>query len=149
KFEEETNLRCEIVMDTSSSMFFPDEKECKQQDILNKMQFSVLAAASLIHLFKKQRDAFGLTLFSDKIDIHTECHSTTAHQKLLFSYLEKLLPNSKPVTGKPTSAVATLHLIAEKIHKRSLVIIFSDMLDNSVSLEKEGDELFSALKHLK
>jgi uncharacterized protein (DUF58 family) len=145
KYEEETNLRCHIVIDTSSSMYFPDEKECKQNKILNKIQFSVLAAASLIQLLKKQRDAFGLTLFDQEISLHTECKSTTLHQKLLFSYLEKLIGYES--NNKKTSTIETLHEIAEKIHRRSLVIIFSDMLDKRIN--EENDELFLALRHLK
>ena len=145
KYEEETNLRCHIIIDTSSSMYFPDEKECKQHKILNKIQFSVLAAASLIQLLKKQRDAFGLTLFDHEISLHTECKSTTLHQKLLFSYLEKLIGYES--NNKKTSTIETLHEIAEKIHRRSLVIIFSDMLDKRIN--EENDELFLALRHLK
>ena len=57
RFEEETNLRCQIIIDASSSMYFPKSE-------VNKFQFSALASAALILLLKKQRDAFGLTLFS-------------------------------------------------------------------------------------
>jgi uncharacterized protein (DUF58 family) len=116
-------------------MYYPDEKE-------NKLKFSVYAAASLIHLLKKQRDAFGLSIFSNEMDFSSSAKSTTAHQKLLISELEKLLRNKN--IRKETSAADSLHLIAEQIHKRSLVIIFSDMMDSGGS-----DELFSALQHLK
>ena len=58
KYEEETNLRCQIVIDTSSSMYFPKDMKGKK---LNKLQFSSLAAASLMNLLRKQRDAFGLS----------------------------------------------------------------------------------------
>ena len=61
RYEEETNLRCYLMLDTSSSMNFPDKG-------INKLQFSIYAIASLMYLFKKQRDAFGLCSFSDKID---------------------------------------------------------------------------------
>src|ERR1700753_1793354 len=61
QFEEETNLRSYLLLDTSSSMNYPDKG-------MNKLQFSIYAVASLMYLFKKQRDAFALGLFSDKVD---------------------------------------------------------------------------------
>jgi uncharacterized protein (DUF58 family) len=140
RYEEETNLRCRIVLDVSSSMFFPEKPEKGQH---NKMQFSVYAAAALIELLKKQRDAYGLSTFSESIEVHTEAKSNVTHQRLIYAELEKLL--QADAGGKVTSAVESLHHIAEMIHKRSLVIIFSDMMDNS---ERE-EELLSALQHLK
>lgn len=138
KFEEETNLRCQIVIDTSSSMYFPEDKKG-----MNKLQFSSLAAASLMNLFRRQRDAFGLTLFEDKVIEHTQCKSSTTHYNLLLTFLDGLIKNPKHF--KTTSAVEALHQIADSIHKRSLVIIFSDMLDSSTDL----DQMFSAFQHLK
>ena len=88
-YEEETNLRCQIVIDTSSSMYFPEK--AKANSALNKLEFSSLAAASLMNLLKKQRDAFGLSLFNEKLDIHTRCKSSTTHYNLLLSNLEKLI----------------------------------------------------------
>jgi uncharacterized protein (DUF58 family) len=144
RYEEETNLRCQIVLDVSSSMYFP-VKDKISIDNPNKITFSVYAAAALIYLFKKQRDAFGLSLFSDHIEQHTPGKSSSIHQKFLYSELEKLLEPLPVSARKTTSATDALHEIAEKIHKRSLVIIFSDMLDSSSS----PDELFQALQHLK
>ncbi len=137
KYEEETNLRCQIIIDTSSSMYFPKDAT------INKLKFSSLAAASLMNLLKKQRDAFGLSLFDSKIVEHTKCKSSTSHYRLMLSLLEKLLRDDK--NNKTTSAAENLHILAESIHKRSLVIIFSDMFDNS----DQKEELFSALQHLK
>lgn len=136
KYEEETNLRCQIVLDNSSSMYFPEQGT-------NKMQFSIYSAASLIYMLKTQRDAVGLTLFSDKIEKNYPARSSNIHIKLLYSELEKLLKAHEH--NKTSSAAETLHTIAESIHKRSLVVIFSDMLDNTT----EHDKLFSALQHLK
>lgn len=138
RFEEETNLRCQVVLDVSSSMYYP------QKDF-NKLLFSIYSAASLMYLFKKQRDAFGLSLISDKLELSTPAKSTAIHQKYLFSELEKLM--GKESSGVRTEIAPALHEIAEQIHKRSLVIIFSDMLEGG-----SGDELgaiFSALQHLK
>lgn len=140
KYEEETNLRAQIVIDTSSSMYFPDDGKDNQ---VNKLKFSALAAASLMNLLRKQRDAFGLSLFDEKVNIHTNAKSSTTHYRLLLSYLDKLIHS--PKKEKKTSVIDTLHQIAESIHKRSLVIIFSDMFDKSENI----DEMFSALQHLK
>ena len=141
KFEEETNLRCQIVVDTSSSMYFPElSPEGKG---MNKLRFSALAAASLMNLLKKQRDAFGLSLFDDDVQIHTKCKSSTSHYRLLLTYLEELI--QKPMLDKRTSAAQSLHQIADSIHKRSLVIIFSDMFEQEDSV----DALLGALQHLK
>lgn len=139
RFEEETNLRCQIVMDISSSMHFPKKE-------FNKLLFSVYSAASLIYLFKKQRDAFGLSFFSDKVEFSSPAKSTAVHQKYLFSELEALLKQHS--NGKQTSVASALHDIADQIHKRSLVIIFSDMLEGGSS-DQQLNEIFSALQHLK
>ena len=139
RFEEETNLRCQLVLDISSSMYYPQKE-------FNKLLFSVYSAASLMYLFKKQRDAFGLSLFSDKLELSTPAKSTTVHQKYLFTELEKLMTVQSHQSG--TSVANALHEIAELIHKRSLVIIFSDMLDAGAG-EKGLSEIFAALQHLK
>ena len=136
KFEEETNLRSMILIDNSSSMYFPDQK-------FNKLQFSIYAAAALTHLLRKQRDAVGLTLFSEDIEKFISPRSSHAHIQGLFNIMSEQLKNN--VRNKKTSTAKVLHNIAEAIHKRSLVVIFSDMLDNI----NEEDEVFSALQHLK
>ncbi len=84
KFEDETNLRCQILIDTSSSMYFPNKD-------INKLKFSVLTAATIIQLLKRQRDASGISLFSDKIDWHAKPKLTLSHQKMIFSELDNLL----------------------------------------------------------
>lgn len=140
RYEEETNLRSRIVLDVSSSMYFPEDRKKGE---LNKLDFSIYAAAALVELLKKQRDAYGLSTFSSSIETHTQAKSNAAHMRLVYAELEKLLDQQS--SGKQTSAVESLHHIAEMIHKRSLIIIFSDMMDNS---ERE-EELLSALQHMK
>ena len=139
RFEEETNLRCQFVIDVSSSMYFPEPKN-------NKLSFSIQASASLMYLLKKQRDAFGLSLFTDEILLNSPAKSTTVHQKYLFTQLEALL--QKPKINAQTNLSEALHQVAELIHKRSLVIIFSDLFNTQTSPEKT-EELFDALQHLK
>jgi uncharacterized protein (DUF58 family) len=139
RYEEETNLRCQFVLDISSSMYFPEK-------VTNKIIFSIQAIASLIYLLKRQRDAFGLSLFSDHILLNTAAKSTGMHQKYLFSQLEQLLETEK--MNVPTNLAQNLHQIAELIHKRSLIVIFSDMLQPGQD-DAQTDALFSALQHLK
>ncbi|MBS7564531.1 DUF58 domain-containing protein [Mucilaginibacter sp. Bleaf8] len=139
QFEEETNLRCYLLLDTSSSMNYP-------QKGLSKLQFSVYAIASLMYLFKKQRDAFGLCLFSDRVDWLSPARSTTSHMFYLFAELEKAY--RQPRTNTQTNLTDVIHHIAEEVHQRSMIIIFSDMLENSLSAEK-AQALFAALQHLK
>ena len=141
RFEEETNLRCQIVIDASSSMYFPNDAGAK----MNKLRFSILSAAALINLLKRQRDAAGLSIFTDEVLVNTDAKSSTKHHQLLYAQLENLL-KEKPLNIK-TSAAKCLHQIAETIHRRSMIILFSDMFDN---LDNNGaDELFAALQHLK
>ena len=137
RYDEETNLRCQIVIDNSSSMYFPLESK-----IINKRNFSLLCAAGFIELFNKQRDAVGLSTFSEKLELHTRAGSSRVHLNRLYAELENLSPMK--TLNKKTATVASLHAIAEQIHKRSLVIIFSDMFQNG-----EEAEIFNALRHLK
>lgn len=143
RYEEETNLRCHIILDNSSSMYFPviEDKSGKQ----NKITFSVYCAAALIELLKRQRDAVGMSLFSDKIEFYAPSKSSSLHHKMLYHELEKLIQKHDVNVHKKTSAIQALHQISETIHKRSMVIIFSDMMDSKANSE----ELFSALQHLK
>lgn len=145
KFEEETNLRCQLVLDASSSMYFPEVKE--SQSGLRKIDFSCVAAASVMHLLKKQRDAFGLTIFSDKVEQHSNVKSSSIHNKLLLGQLQHVM-NREP-GKKKTAAAACLHEVAEKLHRRSMVVIFSDMFENMLTDSNEYQAIFSALQHLK
>lgn len=140
KYEEETNLRCQLVLDCSSSMLFPrDSKK------LNKLEYSVYCIASLLELLKKQRDAIGLSLFSNKLDLHTPAKSSTRHLKLIYQKLEEQMTNFEEGNSKTTSTIQALHDIAELTHKRSLVVVFSDFLDDP----SKTDEFFQAIQHLK
>lgn len=136
KFEEETNLRCCIAIDTSSSMFFPGEG-------LSKLHYSCVAAACLLHLFKKQLDAGSLALFDESLYELTAARSGVRHYRMLMNELEKLLQLQDP--HRQTRAAAALHQVAERVHQRSLVIVFSDMPDDP----EQNDALFDALQHLR
>lgn len=145
RYEEETNLRCHLIIDNSSSMYFPFEDDATSPSKTNKITFSVQCAAALIELFKRQRDAVGLSLFAEKIDFHVQAKSSSLHHQVLYHELEKLLKPYDVNVHKKTAAIDAIHQISEAIHKRSLVIIFSDMMESS----DKSEELFSALQHLK
>lgn len=142
RYEEETNLRCQIVIDTSSSMYFPEVTQNSEEHV-NKIRFSALAAASLMNLLMKQRDAFGLSFFDEELGLHTRPKSSTTHYRLLLTHLERMIGETRRGVGTVTADA--LHQIADSIHRRSLVMIFSDMFDDPAREE----ELFAALQHLK
>lgn len=141
RFEEETNLRCHLIIDNSSSMHFPKLKS-DQPFYESKIGFSVLASAVLMNLLKKQRDAVGLSVFSDSYEYYAPEKGSDRHHRMLLNQLENLLENSK--TPKNTDTITYLHLIAEKMHRRSMIVLFTDMFQDG-----NQEQLFNALQHLK
>ena len=146
RFEEETNLRCQIMIDHSGSMMFPVENH-NNIEHPNKLTFAIYAAAVLTEMFVRQRDAFGLTLFGEHIDTQTETRSNIVHQHYIFSLLEQELQHKIQSMVQPstTNIAEALHLTAEKLKRRSLVIIFTDAFVNA----EQRDALFDALRHLR
>jgi uncharacterized protein (DUF58 family) len=146
QFEEETNLRCQMLIDQSTSMFFPLEKHGDTEHP-NKLTFAVYAAAVLIELLHRQRDAFGLSLFSQQIDLQTPCRSNRVHQQYLLGILDGLLQpvkaDKRPM--RQTSIAESIHLTAEQLHRRSLVVLFTDAFVRP----EEQEALFDALRHLR
>jgi uncharacterized protein (DUF58 family) len=141
KYEEETNLRCHIIIDNSASMHYPI-LEKQSIDNLNKVGFSAIAAASLIEILKRQRDAVGLSIYSDNYEYYAPEKVSERHRNMLLYQLEALI--SSP-SNKATETYQYLHEIAEKIHRRSLIFLFTDMFQTN----KPKEELFEALRHLK
>ncbi len=144
RYEEETNLRCQLVVDASSSMYFP-EVDRRDPEALNKIRFSVYAAAALTQLMRKQRDAVGLTVFTDHVLVVEQARSNAVHLKHVMTHLEQLLAADVPTHGRKTSAFEALQDLAQRAPRRSLVVIFSDMMDNS---ERQA-QLFDVLQHLR
>lgn len=144
RFEEETNLRCQIIIDHSSSMFFPND-DSRPFVSRCKTNYALFGAAVIIYLLKLQRDAFGLTVFSDKTEHHTPARSTSQHHRYIMNLLEQLAETAAPELRKQTDVTATLHDIAERIHRRSLVVLFTDMFDSTASVDK----IIDALQHLR
>ena len=141
KYEEETNLRCHIIIDNSASMHYPVVKE-QRLDQLNKIGFSAVAAASLMEVLKRQRDAVGLSIYADSYQYYAPEKGSDRHRKMLLQQLENLLTTTSNAT---TETYAYLHEIAKKIHRRSLLFLFTDMFQSNTHQE----ELFEALRHLK
>jgi uncharacterized protein (DUF58 family) len=141
KFEEDTNLRCHIIIDNSSSMHYPKLEE-KEKFFQNKIGFSVLASAVLMNILKKQRDAVGLSVFSDTYEYYSPEKGSDRHHRMILNTLENLL--EKPKAQKTTDTIKFLHQIAEKIHRRSMIILFTDMFQSG-----NEEALFTALQHLK
>lgn len=144
RFEEETNLRCQLVIDTSASMFYPLQKN-RSIETPDKLMFSAYSAAALAYLFRRQRDAVGLTTFSSAIDYNLAARSGKVHMQNLLSQLDLLTSAQRNSSPHITDAATTLHYIAETVHKRSLIVLFSDMFDSSSNFEN----LFQGLQHLK
>ena len=142
RYDEETNLRCHLIVDNSSSMHYPKQP---QQDIdhLNKISFSALAAAAVMQLLKKQRDAVGLSVYSDALDYYAPEKGSERHHQMLLDCLTTTAIEAPESQGTKTYEV--LHQIAEKLHRRSLIFLFTDMLQP----EQDTEKLFEALRHLK
>lgn len=141
KYEEETNLRCHIIVDNSASMHYPLVKK-QSLDSLNKMGFSAVAAACLMEVLKRQRDAVGLSIYSDHYEYYAPEKGSDRHRKMVLHQLENLL-TSRSTTN--TETYQYLHEIAEKIHRRSLIFLFTDMFQSN----ENEQALFEALRHLK
>lgn len=142
RYDDETNLRCHIIIDNSSSMHYP-KMDSFSIGSLNKIGFSALASASLMHILKKQRDAVGLSIYSDDYDYYAPEKGSERHRQMLLNHLSDAVV-SKPL-NKETETYKYLHEIAEKIHRRSMIFLFTDMFQTSEDAEK----LFEALRHLK
>ncbi|WP_457617950.1 DUF58 domain-containing protein [Lutibacter sp.] len=141
RYEEETNLRCHLIIDNSASMHFPIVKKPTINNV-SKIAFSTIASAALIEILKRQRDAVGLSIYSDKYEYYAPAKGSDRHRRMLLNQLEKLLTHKSKTA---TDTYKVLHEIAENIHRRSLIFVFSDMFQTT----KNEYELFEALRHLK
>lgn len=136
QYEEETNLRCFLVLDTSSSMYF------KHKAQWTKLEYSAYLAAAMAYLMQGQRDAVGFASFADTLRTILPAKGTRRHLRRIFLEIEPYLTINK---GDFTASAAALHELAERIHQRSLVVIFTDLFENI----ETHNALISALKHLR
>ncbi len=141
KYEEETNLRCHIIIDNSASMHYPIVKK-NTINSLNKVSYAAVAAASLMEILKRQRDAVGLSIYSDTYEYYAPEKGSERHRNMLLDKLEQLLTSE---SKSKTDTYRFLHEIAEKIHRRSLIFLFTDMFQSI----QQNEALFKALRHLK
>ena len=144
RYEEETNLRCQLVIDASSSMYYPNLVSPSLEKP-NKLLFAIYASAVMMNLLKKQRDAVGLSIYADKLEVHTPNRTTQRHHRILYHELDKLLQVDAVKSAKQTESTVALHQVSELLHKRSLVMIFTDFIHSTKTLEEQ----FKAYKHLK
>lgn len=133
KFEEETNLRSYLVLDTSGSMGF---KSDKSSNSITKLEYGCYLAASLTYLMLKQRDSVGLVTFDDRLKTYIPPRNGLSHLHVIISELEKSLP------GKETNISTTFNELAQRIIRRGLVIIISDLLD-------DPEQVLQSLKHFR
>ena len=135
RYEEETNLRCQILLDVSPSMYLPAPGQ-------DKLTFSVLAAAALMLMLSRQRDAVGLSTFADGILSQSQTRSVSGHIHKLILQLEKIM--QEPPQASRSAVPEVIDQLAETFHRRSLVVIFSDLFTDA-----DPEKLFSALAHLR
>lgn len=135
QYEEETNLKANILLDISGSMGYTSHK-------ITKLQYATYLAAAFSYLFLKQRDAVGLALFSDKIHRYLPPKSTNSYIKFLLKELEKAKPQPKP-----TVVSQVLHTLAEKIKRPGLIILFSEFLYEDAAKILEGLRHFRYYNH--
>lgn len=137
QYEEETNLRHYVVLDTSPSMRY------KYANGLTKLEYGSYLAAALHFLMVKQRDATGLIGFDDAVHTLIRPKSTHSLLRQILVTLEQF--NQSPEANKRTSAAAVLNEVAERITRRSLVVVITDLFENI----GEHEALLKALRHLR
>lgn len=142
KFEEETNLRCHFILDQSASMYYPEVESPSLSD-LDKISFSALSIASIMQLLSKQRDAVGLSVYDEELRFQATEKGSSSHFSMIYDQLEKCIQH--PQVNTKTNTYQFLHEIAEKLKRRSLVFLFTDLFQPEVSKA----DLFEALRHLK
>lgn len=139
KYEEETNLRCQVVLDISDSMRYP-----RTDDRISKLEYGAYLAASLQYLMIGQRDAAGLTLFDEEIQFYAPAKSKYSWLIPMYKELERVAADTELFTHK-TSTAQVLHRVAMKFNRRSFVILMTDLFNQYDQI----DELYSALQHLR
>ena len=130
QYEEETNLKAHLLIDASASMAY-------RSGSIAKFQYASYVAAALSHLMLRQRDAVGLIAFDDRIRAYLPPRSVASHLHILLTALQNTRPE-----GGDTDLAATFHDLAERIVRRGLIVVISDLFD-------EPDRLLNGLKHFR
>ena len=148
QYEEETNLRHTVVLDTSASMRYRGSGPEGSEERLSKLEYGATLAAALHTLMVRQRDATGLAAFDARVHTLVPPRSTRAHLRELLARLDALAtapPAPDPSPEGHTAVAAALHDVAERLPRRSLVTLISDLFETAA----EADELTRALRHLR
>jgi uncharacterized protein (DUF58 family) len=130
QYEEETNMRVQVLLDTSGSMGYRYEQK------INKLEYASYLTAILAYLMTRQQDSIGLTTFDDKVRVDMPARSSPRHFNEMMRKLEEIKP------GRATAVAETLHLLANRFKKRCLIVLISDLYD-------DPDEVLRALHHFK
>ena len=133
QFEQETNLRTQILLDVSGSMDYGSQG-------VSKMEYGCYLSAMMAYLMARQQDQVGFVAFDEKVRFRMPAGSTPAHLDELFRKLESLRP------GKLTKIGPIFHDLADQVHKRGLVVIISDLHDEPREVLR-GLQHFSHNKH--
>lgn len=136
QFEEETNLKSYIAIDSSASMSFASDIDAKGRKRISKFEYASFIAASLSYLMIQQRDAVGLMLYDSDIRTVIPPHATKQHLRRVLGELERVRP-----TQSTNSSIA-LHQLAERITRRGFVVVLSDLFDDPA-------KIIAALKHFR
>jgi len=142
KFDEETNMQVQFILDASPSMYYP-QVEPYDLDRLNKIGFSVVAVAALCEILRRQRDAVGLSVFDEQLQLSTAAKTNTLHRQRILAELEKFWSRTPGRQG--TALARNLHLIAEQLRRRSVAVLFTDFWATGTTM----DAWIESLKHLR
>jgi uncharacterized protein (DUF58 family) len=134
RYQEETNLRAHVILDTSASMGYRFDEEH-----VSKLEYGCFLAASLAFLMTRQQDPVGLVTFDEELRTFLPPRSSTRHLNRILQALEGVAP------GKQTQISTTFHDLAERIRKRGLIIIISDLFEAAES----RTELMRGLRHFR
>jgi len=147
RYEAETNLRCWMVIDRSRSMRFPEPESSENpldERSAHKLLFSIRASAALIHLLKRQRDAFGLAWLGEGLEGFTEARLSPKHRRELFEQMGRVW-SDRDADPLKSNLAEGLNRLAERLPGRSMIAVFTDMFDSGAALE----DLSAALQHLR
>jgi len=129
KYRADTNSQCHILIDASASMRYTTTG-------VSKLQYAQFLGSSLAYLANKQQDAVGLIAFDQEVRTHIPAHNRTGHMQTIFGWMERL------EAGNETRLSQMLHLAAERITRRGIIVVISDFYD-------EPEAIISALQHLR
>jgi hypothetical protein len=143
RYEEETNLRCHLAIDSSGSMLYRGQNK----ETWSKLEFAAAAAAALTEIMRRQRDASGLSFFDAQVSSYLPAKVSQSHQHNLIRLLQDKI--NQPEKALITHITPVLHDMAERLPSRSLLMVFSDFMEADIELNEQVKQFDEALGHLK